>query len=187
MSVKELEYVIISQTSKEVMLQFKDKERTIMHMILESDWQEFFDFLKLRWISLNPDLTLKVYGVTDKSLMPYHLTPQQNKYNIVNIPPESNRLRDQEILGQQEYEAMLSGQEPPVDQDSLDFNFEQSRKEGQTVHFNNQNLEAFAEEMESEYDDSVAGVKGMKMGIVDDMRNSVLITTTHNQKADNNT
>ena len=80
-------------------------------MILEQDWQEFFDFLKLRWITFNPNKTLKVYGVQDKSLMSFQQTTAQNKYNISNIPSEDKRLRDQEVLGQQEYEALKAGKD----------------------------------------------------------------------------
>jgi hypothetical protein len=41
-------------------------------MILQGDWGEFFDYLKLRWVKFNPEVTLKVYGVPEKSLMQYH-------------------------------------------------------------------------------------------------------------------
>jgi hypothetical protein len=44
-------------------------------MILESDWETFFDYLKLRWVTFNSDKTLKVYGVEEKSLIAYHQTP----------------------------------------------------------------------------------------------------------------
>jgi hypothetical protein len=45
-----------------------------MYIILEQDLQDFFDFLKLRWVSFNADKTLKVYGVPEASLMQYHMT-----------------------------------------------------------------------------------------------------------------
>jgi hypothetical protein len=64
-----LDYVILSQTSKEVMLVFSNEQKSCMHMILEQDWQEFFTYLKLRWITFNPNKTLRVYGVPEKSLI----------------------------------------------------------------------------------------------------------------------
>jgi len=69
--IKMLDYLILSTTTNEVMLVFNNQQKSQLHMVLESDWQEFFDFMKLRWITFNPNKTLKVYGVPDKSLMSY--------------------------------------------------------------------------------------------------------------------
>jgi hypothetical protein len=41
---------------------------------------EFFDLLKLRWVNFNPDKTLKVYGVQEKSLVQYYQS--SSSYNI---------------------------------------------------------------------------------------------------------
>ena len=99
-------------------------------MLLEQDWQTFFDLLKVRWIVFNPNKTLKVYGVHEKSLIQYHQTSVQNqKYNIVNIPTEDKRLRDQEMLGKDDYEAMKSGKLEEIENDAKDFSFEGSRKD----------------------------------------------------------
>jgi hypothetical protein len=54
--------------------------------------------LKLRFVKFNPNKTLKVYGVNERSLMAYH-NPENPKYNIVNVPTEDKRLKDQEIMG----------------------------------------------------------------------------------------
>ena len=107
----------MSMNSKEVMLCFSDKSKN-MHCIMEQDWKEFFDFLKLRWITFNPNTTLKCYGVQDKSLMAYHITGAQTKYDITNTPPESSRLRDLEVLGQKDFEAQQRGELPDIDQDA---------------------------------------------------------------------
>lgn len=45
-----------------------------MHVVMQEDWDEFFTYLKLRWVNFNPDKTLKVFGVPEKSLMSYHAT-----------------------------------------------------------------------------------------------------------------
>jgi hypothetical protein len=72
--IKYLEYVIKSKhkDSQEIMLCFDTKKKSCMHMVLLQDWQEFFDYLKLRWAKFNPSKTLKVFGVPEKSLMQYH-------------------------------------------------------------------------------------------------------------------
>jgi hypothetical protein len=51
-----------------------------MYIILEEDLMEFFDLLKLRWVNFNPDKTLKVYGVQEKSLVQYYQS--SSSYNI---------------------------------------------------------------------------------------------------------
>ena len=56
------------------MLCFDNDYKSCMHLIIEVDWNEFFDFLKLRWVKFNPEKTLKVFGVQEKSLMSYHQT-----------------------------------------------------------------------------------------------------------------
>jgi len=71
LDIKYLHYVIKSHhdQSNEVMLHFNNKQKSNMHVIMEEDWEEFFTFLKLRWVNFNPDKTLKVFGVPEKSLM----------------------------------------------------------------------------------------------------------------------
>ena len=71
--IKYLEYIIKSshEKSNEILLQFNNKKRSCMHMILNEDLQEFYDLLKLRWATFNPNKTLKVYGVPEISLMQY--------------------------------------------------------------------------------------------------------------------
>ena len=84
LDIKYLHYVIksLSPGSNELMLCFDNKQKSCMYIILEEDLQDFFDFLKLRWVSFNADKTLKVYGVPEASLMQYHMAPGNQKYNI---------------------------------------------------------------------------------------------------------
>ena len=52
LDIKYLSYVIKSMdpASQEVMLCFCNKNKSTMHLILEEDFQTFFDLLKLRWV-----------------------------------------------------------------------------------------------------------------------------------------
>jgi len=61
--IKYLDYVIMSLNSQEVMLCFDNEFKSCMHLVIENDWSEFFDYLKLRWVKFNPEKTLKVFGV----------------------------------------------------------------------------------------------------------------------------
>ena len=49
-----------------------------MHLMVDSDVEEFFAFSKMRWTNMNPDKTLKVYGVKDESLLQYNQNPKLN-------------------------------------------------------------------------------------------------------------
>lgn len=130
LDIKFLHYVIKSlhPGSNELMLCFNNKNKSCMYCVLDEDLQEFFDLLKLRWVNFNPDKTLKVYGVKDKSLMQYYQS--SSAYNILNLPGEETRLRDEEVISQAEYNMLLTGGNPEtskIDQDSNNFNFENSR------------------------------------------------------------
>ena len=59
---------------------------------------------------------MKVFGVPDKSLMKYHQTTTNSaKYDIDNAPPEEYRIRDEEVLSQNEYNDILAGKAPEID------------------------------------------------------------------------
>jgi hypothetical protein len=98
LDIKLLSYVIksVQPGSNEIMLCFDNKNKSCMYIILEEDLDEFFDLLKLRWVNFNPDKTLKVYGVNMKSLVQFY--PSSNQYNILNLPGEELRLRDEEVV-----------------------------------------------------------------------------------------
>ena len=61
-----------------------------------------FDLLRLRWININPNSSLRVYGVEQKEIMQYHTT-NTNKYNISNLPPDEYRLKNQEVICNEDY------------------------------------------------------------------------------------
>ena len=71
LDIKYLSYVIksLDPSSQEFMLCFCNKNKSTMHLVVEEDMLTFFSFLKLRWVNFNPNKTLKVYGVKDKSLL----------------------------------------------------------------------------------------------------------------------
>ena len=108
------------------MLVFNNKGRSNMHIILEEELAEFFDLLKLRWALFNPDKTLKVFAVPEAALLPYGA---DSKYNIENLPPEKYRVREEEIISNDEYLEIQSGKTrtESIDQLSLDFEFDNSR------------------------------------------------------------
>jgi len=117
---------------------------------------------------------MKVFGVPEKSLMKYHQTTANSaKYDIDSIPPEEYRLRDEEVLSQNEYDQILSGKAPSIDQVAMEFDFTNSRKIKNTPNKEGEddNLDAFAAQM-SDKDGQP------DQGIIDDMRGSVLVSKT---------
>ena len=100
LDIKFLHYVIKSvyPGSNELMLCFNNKNKSCMYVVLDEDKDEFFDLLKLRWVNFNPDATLKVFGVKQKSLVQYYQTSANSNYNIVDMPGEETRLRDEEVI-----------------------------------------------------------------------------------------
>lgn len=95
-----------------------------MHIVLEEEREEFFDLLKLRWALFNPDKTLKVFAVPETSLLPYG---PDSKYNIENLPPEKYRVKEEEVLSNEEYLVLQNGgtpKEEKIDQDASNFAFD---------------------------------------------------------------
>ena len=150
-----------------------------MHVVMKDDWDTFFTYLKLRWVNYNPDKTLKVFGVPERSLMSYHQTAGQTKYNISNAPDEKYRVRDEEILAQQDYLDIKSGAKTldDIDQKAQDFDFNASRDTGDDISSGDstskgeggdENLTKMAEGMGGEAD----------QGLIDDMRGSIMVNAS---------
>lgn len=71
------------------------------------------DLLKLRFICLNRNITLQVFAVTDQLLLDNYKT--NDSINEIagfnNLPGDSYRLLDEEIKGEEEYNAGLESNE----------------------------------------------------------------------------
>ena len=70
---------------------------------------DLLNLLTLRFFSFNRNQTLKIYSVTTSQLLRYHQTNNaKNKIKgVYDLPDESTRLLDQEIKGEDEYNAEL--------------------------------------------------------------------------------
>ncbi len=85
--------------------------------------KEVLDLLKLRFNCLNRNVTLRVYAVTDQQLLTYHKTNNsKNKIaGIYDLPDDTQRLLDDEIKGEEEYNAELRRKKGTVDDSPFDF------------------------------------------------------------------
>lgn len=59
--------------------------------------------------------------------MQYHQTATTAKYDIENMPLEQYRIREEEVISQKDYDNLLKGIVAPLDQDSREFDFSNSR------------------------------------------------------------
>ena len=106
LDIKFLAYIIKSTDNEsEMLLCFGNRQKSSMHIHCEEDPDEFFDFLKLRWINFNPTKSLRVFGVPSKDFLQYHAANNTKNYNIQNLPGEECRLKDEEVVSQEEFYA----------------------------------------------------------------------------------
>lgn len=81
------------------------------------------DLLKLRFNCLNRNITLRVFSVTDKELKALikNNNPQSKAAGIIDLPEDSQRLLDDEIKGEEEYNASLREKKANIEDSPFDF------------------------------------------------------------------
>ena len=96
--------ILSSENDNDFMLFFYLSED--LHLS-SSNRGDLLSLLTLRFFSFNRNKTLKIYSVTSKELVRYHQTNNADaKVNgVYDLPDESTRLIDQEIKGEDEYNA----------------------------------------------------------------------------------
>jgi len=80
--IEDLGSIIKSLTSNEFILNFPlhfDLRVSIDPMERRDD---FLNLVKLRFAHMQPQITLKIYGINTNSLKEFHSTPNKKKYNI---------------------------------------------------------------------------------------------------------
>ena len=137
LEVKCLHFILKSAANPaELMLFFNNKQRSCMHVVLNGagdEPEEFYNLLKLRWTSFNPEKRLFIYSVPAKELMQYHqLTSNTSKYDFdTSMPPDKYRLVEEEVVPNGEYVATQTGKPTSEmaldDQDASNFKFDNSR------------------------------------------------------------
>lgn len=80
--------------------------------------KELLDLLKLRYNNINRDITLRVYGVTVAQMATYMKTnsSQNKRAGVYDLPEDSQRMLNDEIKGEEEYNASLRRAKGDVDQ-----------------------------------------------------------------------
>lgn len=109
-----------SQNNSDFMLFF---ERSDDLHVSTKNRKEVLDLLKLRFNCLNRNITLRVYSVTDQELLTYHKnnTSKNKIAGIYDLPEDSQRLLDDEIKGEEEYNAELRRKKANIDDSPFDF------------------------------------------------------------------
>jgi len=109
-----------SQNLTDFMLFF---ERSDDLQVSTKNRKEVLDLLKLRFNCLNRNITLRVYSVTDKELITYlkNNNAKNKKSGIYDLPDDSQRILDEEIKGEEEYNAELRRKKANIDDSPFDF------------------------------------------------------------------
>lgn len=98
-SISEAKYIVksLNETSKEVLIYFRDG---FDFRLSFEKTEDFLSMMKLRYATLSPKTTLKVYGVPSSSLKEYVAPAKKNVYAFDAAPEEKFRLLNEEIPGQ---------------------------------------------------------------------------------------
>jgi len=89
--------IIQSNLSSELVLHFPNMKDLRITDLSRERQMELRNLIQLRFINKNPNKTLELYGVDNKSLKEY--ARDNKKYGFPNLPSIECRLRDQEIKG----------------------------------------------------------------------------------------
>ena len=99
-------------------------ERSDDLVVSTKNRRDVLDLLKLRFNCLNRNITLRVFSVTNQQLLTYHKTntSKQKIAGIIDLPEDSQRALDQEIKGEEEYNAELRRKKATIDDQPFDIN-----------------------------------------------------------------
>ena len=120
-NIKDVGAILLStQNNNNFMLFF---ERSDDLHVSTKNRKEVLDLLKLRFNCLNRNITLRCYSVSDQQLITYHKTNNsKNKIaGIYDLPDDSQRLIDEEIKGEEEYNEELRRKKANIDDSPFDF------------------------------------------------------------------
>lgn len=108
------------QNNNDFMLFF---ERSDDMVVSTKNRKEVLDLLKLRFNCLNRNITLRCYAVSNQQLMTFKKTNSaKNKVaGIYDLPDDSQRLLEEEIKGEEEYNAELRRKKANIDDAPFDY------------------------------------------------------------------
>ena len=96
--VTNMSAIIKSTVSAEVVLVFPNAKDLRMSGLTQAQVTDLQSATQLRFCNKAPNKTLMIYGCPQRSLREY--SQDNRKYGFVNLPPDEQRLRDEEIDGQ---------------------------------------------------------------------------------------
>jgi hypothetical protein len=97
-SISETKYLIksLTESSKEIIIYFREG---FDFRLSFDQTEDFLNMLKLRYASLSPKTTLKVYGVPNNTLKDYVAPAKKNQFIFDAAPEDKYRLFNEEIPG----------------------------------------------------------------------------------------
>ena len=114
--IKNVGAIILSnENENDFMLFFYNSEDLILH---SNRREELLNLLTLRYFTFNRNITLRIYSVSNNDLIKYLVNnnAQQKMKKVFDLPDDSTRLLEQEIKGEDEYNAEIrSGRDGHID------------------------------------------------------------------------
>lgn len=93
-NISQIDAIIKSQTSNEIVFIFPDKDSKDLRIKGLADEMELQSLIQSRFLTLKPNGLLRIYSVKKASLQEFTMT---NKYGYINMPSEAFRVHEEEF------------------------------------------------------------------------------------------
>lgn len=120
-SIKDVGAILVSKDNKSDFMLFFEKSDDLT--VASPNRKDVLDLLKLRFNCLNRNITLKIYSVTDQQIVTLLKTnnAQTKSAGIFDLPEDNQRMLDDEIKGEEEYNASLGKKKANIEDSPFDF------------------------------------------------------------------
>ena len=120
-SIKDVSAILVVSTNKTDFMLFFERSDDLT--ISQPNRKDMLDLLKLRFNCLNRNITLRVFSVTNDEIKELikNNTKQTKANGIIDLPEDSQRLLDDEIKGEEEYNEDLRRKKAQIDDGIFDF------------------------------------------------------------------
>lgn len=120
-SIKDVSAILVVSGNKTDFMLFFERSDDLT--ISSPNRKDMLDLLKLRFNCLNRNITLRVFSVTNDEIKELikNNTKQTKANGIIDLPEDSQRLLDDEIKGEEEYNEDLRRKKAQIDDGIFDF------------------------------------------------------------------
>ena len=120
-SIVDLRYIIEALQSNEFIVHFSNERENVDIRIQMDKKVEMFELLKMRFVNMCRDRTLRVYGIPGKNLKEF----KSKDANFSSEPATKYRMPDKEIQCESDVDVTMKDEDMKIiEQKSNDFRFE---------------------------------------------------------------